>query len=56
MQPVGSKAQLSLLLDHVEGRKGQPVADPYHGTESDFDITWGDVSAGAAALARKLVR
>jgi protein-tyrosine phosphatase len=55
MQPVGAKAQLSLLLDHVSGREGAAVADPYHGEDSHFDETWRDVAQGARALARKLV-
>lgn len=54
MQPTDGKAELSLLLDHVEGREGQPVADPYHGGDEHFDETWADVTAGARALARKL--
>ena len=54
MQPDGSKAELSLLLDHVEGRAGAAVADPYHGDDSHFDETWADITAGAAGLARKL--
>ena len=54
MQPAGAKAELSLLLDHVPGRAGEPVADPYHGGEEHFDVTWADVTAGAAALAAKL--
>lgn len=54
MQPPGSKARLSLLLDHVPGREGEPVADPFYGDSSHFDITWADVTAGAAALAARL--
>lgn len=49
-------ADLSLLLDHVEGREGQPVADPYFGDDDGFDLTWADVTAGAHGLARKLRR
>lgn len=52
--PNDAKAQLSLLLDHVEGRRGRPVADPYYGDSSHFDAAWSDVSEGAAALARKI--
>ena len=55
MQPPGSRAQLSLLLDHVEGRAGQAVADPYYGAQERFDSAWADVQAGARALARKLM-
>lgn len=54
MQPIGSRAQLSLLLDHVEGREGDAVADPYEGDDSHFDLTWADVTAGAQALARRI--
>jgi protein-tyrosine phosphatase len=54
LRPSGGKAELSLLLDHADGRKGQAVADPYHGDESHFDAAWDDVSAGAAGLARKI--
>jgi protein-tyrosine phosphatase len=54
MRPDGAKAELSLLLDHVPGRAGQPVADPYYGDASHFDETWRDVTQGAEALARKL--
>ena len=56
MRPDDAKAQLSLLLDHVEGREGQAVADPYYGDEAHFDETWADVTAGARALARTLGR
>jgi protein-tyrosine phosphatase len=54
MQPPGTRAKLSLLLDHVPGREGQAVADPYHGDEAHFDAAWAYVSAGAAALARAI--
>ena len=53
MRPPGSVAELSLLLDHVEGREGEPVADPYHGAASHFDMTWADVVAGAKGLAAR---
>jgi protein-tyrosine phosphatase len=54
MRPAGSSARLSLLLDHVPGREGEPVADPYYGDEDHFDITWADVTDGARHLARDL--
>ncbi len=53
-RPPGSRAELSLLLDHVPGREGEPVADPYYGADEGFDTTWADVTAGARALARRL--
>jgi len=54
MRPSGAKARLSLLLDHVPGREGQPVADPYYGDDTHFDAAWADVAAGARELARKI--
>jgi len=54
LRPARSKAQLSLLLDHVEGREGEAVADPYYGDEADFDLAWADAAAGARALAKKI--
>lgn len=54
MRPADSKAEVTLLLDHVEGQKGAAVADPYYGKDTGFDVTWADVSAGAEALARHI--
>ena len=56
MKPANSKAELSLLLDHVPGREGEAVADPYYGEDTHFDETWADVAEGAGALATKLAR
>lgn len=55
MQPPGSRARLSLLLDHVEGREGEPVLDPYYGGDEHFDQAWTDVWQGTGALVRKLM-
>lgn len=54
IRPAGSRARLSLLLDHAAGREGQAVADPYYGGDSHFDITWRDVTEGARGLAAAL--
>ena len=54
--PPDATAKLSLLLDHVEGRTGQAVADPYYGEDDGFDVTWADVTDGARALAVTLLR
>jgi protein-tyrosine phosphatase len=54
LSPANGTAQLSLLLDHVEGRAGQPVADPWYGSAAGFEKTWSDVTAGAKALAQEL--
>jgi protein-tyrosine phosphatase len=54
LRPTDARAELSLLLDHVRGREGQPVADPWYGNAAGFEVTWSDVSLGAAGLAREL--
>jgi protein-tyrosine phosphatase len=54
IRPPDASAQLGLLLDHVEGREGQAVADPYYGDDAGFETTWDDVSQGAAALVRRI--
>ena len=54
LQPPNSRAELSLLLQHVPGHDRQAVADPYFGGSDGFVTTWHDVSAGARALVDKL--
>jgi protein-tyrosine phosphatase len=52
--PRDATADLSLLLDHVPGRSGEAVSDPWYGDMSDFEVTWNVVTAGAKALAAEL--
>ncbi len=52
--PADGSAKLSLLLDHVDGMAGRPVADPYFGEDAGFAETWREVSLGAEALVREL--
>lgn len=56
MRPRDSRARLSLLLDHAQGREGEAVADPYHGGEAEFDAAWADVREGARGLAEAIGR
>lgn len=56
MRPADGKAELSLLLDHVPGREGEAVADPYYGEDAHFDIAWAEVTAGAQGLAWRLAK
>ena len=56
MRPANSTAEVSLLLDHVEGREGEEVADPYLGDEEGFETTWAEVSDGARRLAKRLAK
>jgi protein-tyrosine phosphatase len=55
MRPADGGAELSLLLDYVEGRTGEAVADPYYGEAAGFEVTWANVTSGAEALARRIV-
>ncbi len=50
LRPQGASATLSLLLDHVPGREGEAVADPYFGDDGGFEQTWADVCEGAQGL------
>ncbi len=50
LRPDDSTAALSLLLDHVPGRRGQAVTDPWFGDEAGFDVTWAEVTAAARGL------
>jgi len=54
IRPADAAAELSLLLDHVPGREGQPVADPYWGGAKEFEATWADVTLAAQGLLRRL--
>jgi protein-tyrosine phosphatase len=54
LRPADGTPELSLLLDHAQGREGEAVADPYYGEDAHFDVTWHDVTQGVQALARKL--
>lgn len=52
LRPANATARLALLLDHVSGREGEAVADPYYGPEAGFETTWAEVMAGAEGLLR----
>ena len=54
LAPADATAELSLLLDHVEGRAGQAVTDPWFGDEAGFEVTWAEVTAAARNLAASL--
>lgn len=54
MQPAGSKAKLSLLLDYLPDHKGKSVADPYYGEDAGFDTTWSQVSAASETFLQSL--
>lgn len=47
MRPANAGAKLSLLFDHIAGRAGEDVADPYYGGDEGFDQTWAEVAEAA---------
>jgi protein-tyrosine phosphatase len=48
--PAGATARLALLMDHVPGRAGRGVGDPYYGDARDFETVWDEVREAAEAL------
>ena len=54
LRPADGTAELLLLLDAVEGRRGEAVADPYFGDETGFAATWADAVAGGKGLADRI--
>jgi protein-tyrosine phosphatase len=54
LMPAEPRARLSLLLDHVDGRTGQDVADPYFGDDAGFEVAWRDIGLGVDALLAQL--
>ena len=54
LAPADATAELSLLLDHVEGRAGEAVADPWFGEAAGFETTWAEVTAAAKGLAARM--
>ncbi|WP_033376444.1 low molecular weight protein-tyrosine-phosphatase [Porphyrobacter sp. AAP82] len=54
--PRAGTARLAMLLDAVEGRRGEPVADPYYGDAAAFEAAWQVISRGTQAWADKLLR
>jgi protein-tyrosine phosphatase len=54
MRPAKAAAKLSLLFDHVAGRAGEDVADPYYGGEDGFDQAWAEVTEAASTIRKWL--
>lgn len=54
LAPLGSSAHVGLLLDYLPGYEGQSVADPYYGSEREFDIAWKLLERGTLSLAKRI--
>ncbi|MEM7688398.1 MAG: low molecular weight protein-tyrosine-phosphatase [Pseudomonadota bacterium] len=52
--PRDARARVSLLMDVVQGREGEAVADPYYGDEEDFEAAWEEIALAARHLVEKL--
>lgn len=53
--PRDSTARLAMLMDAVEGRRGEPVADPYYGDVAAFEAAWNAIRIGVDAWADRLL-
>jgi protein-tyrosine phosphatase len=54
--PRDGSAKLAMLLDAVDGRRGEPVADPYHGDAAAFEAAWSVINTGVEAWVTRLIR
>lgn len=54
IRPERSKAELVLMLDHLAGREGQGVTDPYYGGDDGFEAVWADIEGAVRGLADRL--
>ena len=50
LRPLDACARLSMLLDHVDDRHGQDVADPYFGGDDGFEVAWRDICLGVRGV------
>jgi protein-tyrosine phosphatase len=53
--PRDGTARLAMLMDAVEGRRGEPVADPYYGDTAAFETAWQVIGEGTRAWADRLL-
>lgn len=54
--PRDATAKIALLLDAVEGRRGEAVADPYYGDTASFEAAWQVINHGAEALVARFLK
>jgi len=53
--PRQGKAQVELLLDVLNHRKGEAVPDPYYGDDADFEACWNTIAEAVDALVARFV-
>lgn len=54
--PRDGTARLAMLMDAVEGRRGEPVPDPYYGDAAAFETAWSLINLGVEAWVERLLR
>lgn len=54
--PRDGTATLAMLMDAVDGRRGEPVADPYYGDAAAFEAAWSVIALGTGAWVDRLIR
>ncbi len=53
-RPRDGSAEVTLLLDWLDGYQGQGVPDPYYGDEADFRAAWDLIARAADAMASRM--
>lgn len=48
--PRDATAQVALLMDAIEGKKGGSVKDPYYGDDDDFRAVWEEILIAISAM------
>jgi len=54
--PRDAAAHLAMVMDAVEGRRGEPVADPYYGDTAAFEAAWSVITTGVDAWVAQLLQ
>lgn len=52
--PRNGTARIAMLMDAVEGRKGEQVPDPYYGDEEGFRHVWAELATPISAILDQL--
>lgn len=53
-RPRDGAAEVSLLLDWLDGHQGKGVPDPYYGDDADFLATWTLIARATDAMASRM--
>lgn len=56
LRPERGTAALLLMLDHLPGREGTGVTDPYFGGDDGFEAVWQDIAGAVDGLLDRIAR